>query len=410
MDHHFHKTKKMLKNQSGFSLIEMAIFLAIFGLAIASIASFYNLYIQKKSYSDTNNNYYIVTVALKEFVSRNGRFPCPADPALPITSPNSGVEMRIPVGATHQCVSGVAAMPAASGGASRVAGTRHVGLDLNPASDPVAIGMLPYKTLGLSYKEAYDGWHNSYTYMISEYLTGVFPFVTGWKSVSADPLSGWGVIREFNYNPATNTDINVRPNVPFAIISHGPDGKGAYTKQGVLAAACGNDRDSENCNNDAIVLVNTGLGGVDSAVNEVKTASTIRPGRFDFYDDAMVELDISIESDKWLYGAQDKMSSKAQRVGIGLKNPNTELEVAGNIRAEKALSSEFCNQFGSNCFPTRIIAGTGINCNNGVMEGIVSANSSCVTTVDTSDLTTNVSCPIGSYLKGFDAGGNIICM
>jgi prepilin-type N-terminal cleavage/methylation domain-containing protein len=87
----FMAVRKKNKNQ-GFSLIELSIALAVFGLIMGGALSRYESYMKQKDYLTTLGRSASIRVAMERFVTENGRFPCPAGPALSYSDPNAGVE------------------------------------------------------------------------------------------------------------------------------------------------------------------------------------------------------------------------------------------------------------------------------------------------------------------------------
>jgi hypothetical protein len=104
----------------------------------------------------------------------------------------------------------------------------------------VHIGALPHITLKMGATAGEDKWANRYSYAVVESLTNPLTYTTGAGSI---------VIQN-------NGGTNISTIAAFVVISHGPDGKGAYSaKGGNVGKACtatqGKDRD--NClDNDAI--------------------------------------------------------------------------------------------------------------------------------------------------------------
>ncbi len=112
--------------------------------------------------------------AMGRFALQNGRYPCPADPALPEENPNAGVEYcqyNAMAAINAAIVPGPAGAPAtcnAGGGFCRSLGTNGATDDGNS----ILYGSIPYTTLGLPAQ--YDGWNKKFGYAVTEALT-VFP-------------------------------------------------------------------------------------------------------------------------------------------------------------------------------------------------------------------------------------------
>ena len=65
-------------NQSGFTLIEMAIVILILGVGIAAFVPLYNVHLKKERVEATQKHVEMATEAIGHFRSLYGRYPCPA--------------------------------------------------------------------------------------------------------------------------------------------------------------------------------------------------------------------------------------------------------------------------------------------------------------------------------------------
>ncbi len=88
----------------GFTLLEMALVVGIGGLIMAAIASGYRVYLQGQQMRDVNIRLVAINQALNAFAgsSTGNRFPCPADPSIPMTALNAGQEVCSASGAVVQ--------------------------------------------------------------------------------------------------------------------------------------------------------------------------------------------------------------------------------------------------------------------------------------------------------------------
>ncbi len=417
-----HDIKKM-KGISGLTVIELGIFVAVFGLFLSIALNEYSQYIKQKAVNDTKARVSLMQKALSAYVGNLGRLPCPADPTLRPEDINAGVE---------RCVSASENVyPANNGGVIRVRGHRDT--DGINGKDPVLIGSIPYITLGITYKDTIDGWGSKFTYAVSEIMTdaarynddnGVIDKLARHTTLPDNPPLGPGpedgglIYSAF----ATLSDgSEVTRAFLIAIVSHGSDKKGGYNYYGKPNAACDTvtpSLDSENCDNDATFL---------SAEAGTKVYSIVKGTNY--FDDPITVFTISREGEKWSYTSNTSIKNKtAAQVGIG-KNPETMLDVNGNIMVgdvsdpnSKYLANEYCslpedkNSDGDfddpgeqqNCFEPKIIAGSGIKCNGGIMTGIADSSVKCVKTIDATNITIG-GCPPNEYVIGIDAGGNFIC-
>ncbi len=70
------------KNNAGFTLIELTFVILIFGLLIAMFSPLYNLYLKNQAELTTQQNTQLLISEITEFLTVNGRYPCPAPPAV----------------------------------------------------------------------------------------------------------------------------------------------------------------------------------------------------------------------------------------------------------------------------------------------------------------------------------------
>lgn len=144
-----------------------------------------------------------------------GKLPCPADATRSLTDPQLGTEAQ-PPGA---CSGG---MPSAN---------------MIDDDGAVAAGMVPFRALGLPFDRSVDGWSHRLMYAVATPLT-----IPGGKL----PEEGGIAVRDLGGEAR---------NGPFAFVlwSFGPDGHGAYPREGGLRrlkAAFGNPAQRENCDCD----------------------------------------------------------------------------------------------------------------------------------------------------------------
>jgi type II secretory pathway pseudopilin PulG len=176
--------------QRGFTLIQISILLIVASLVLVSILPSTRSNLDRNSATEVKLN--SVLVGLRQFQAVNGRLPCPADAGQPTGGGSYGLE-AVNSGSSGNCSGGT---PAAN---------------YTDATNHVAIGMVPVRTLALSNEYAVDAYGRAITYAVDTNAT-----VCGWPSSS---LSGTISVR----------DNGTTYNTIAALVSHGADGHGAWT-------------------------------------------------------------------------------------------------------------------------------------------------------------------------------------
>jgi hypothetical protein len=213
-------------------------------------------------------------------------------------------------------------------------------------------------------------------------------------------------------------------NAHIVIVSHGPDGAGAFSPEGVLHGPCPTavtpkPADALNCDRAGAFFdpLLTNQGGAGSAAGA-------------FHDDDIIQAITSIPTNIWEYTiSQTGTINTIRRVGIGTddvsrrlnadgskvpidpSNPTAAydtsiaLDVEGTMGATNALTGNLCDNTGSNCFPPKALAGSGyIDCASGqstVMSGVGGAEAKCGVAFPP---VLSKSCPPGQYMTGINAG------
>jgi len=384
---------------AGFSLIELAIALAIIGLILGTTLSLYQGYIRTKAENDTDFRQEIIRTAISRFVAAQGRLPCPARGNLAVTNANSGAE---------QCTTG--------GGVVAYNGLRG-DMDVDGTTDRVLIGYLPYATLNITMMEAYDGWGSGFTYAVSENLTQFAKFNEGQGVIRIREYDEFGTLKTLA-NPRVITDSGqTEDSFMFVVVGHGPDRKGAYNNQGQRPVACsGSGRDVENCNNTNAIFVRSPRNYVS--------------GSADFFDDSFVLSDYVQDEDMWyqpgmqrtadvtpaLQNSANMLLPPEAKVGIGPVQslapsepvpPAERLYVYGSIRADTVEVDKLC-ETGGGCFEPALVGGSSFSCDGGYITGINNGKPICADKVRGAPASfMATSCPSG--VQGYCSSGVVWC-
>jgi prepilin-type N-terminal cleavage/methylation domain-containing protein len=222
---------------AGFTLLEMAMVLAIIGLILGAAISATTVLMKSSKISTTQTKENTIKAALINFIAVNNRLPCPADPTGVLAAP--GVEVINTATTPKSC-------------------NVNTSVTLSTATAPaypVYTGVVPWASLGLTQEGATDAYFHFFTYLVAQTAIQTVPAAQVTKNVPS--ISGLkGAISIYSQGAAgsltlanqinncmsaayvANTNITSPYNpcsAVVALISHGPDGLGAYTTNGAAA-------------------------------------------------------------------------------------------------------------------------------------------------------------------------------
>lgn len=203
------------RRQRGFSILELSIVLVIASLVISFGMNAGQNAMEGADRITTQERMSSIQKALENFVAQNGYLPCPAERDLTSTSASFGTESR----------SGAAC--ATNGDITSV-----------PTASPVIyIGGVPVRTLGLPDAYAADAWSNKYLYAVGMSHVGN---TDSYMNTDGPITIKYGVRTGTNYAITTTRTGTAGAAATYVIVSHGPDGKGAYPLYGAaIGTACG---------------------------------------------------------------------------------------------------------------------------------------------------------------------------
>jgi type II secretory pathway pseudopilin PulG len=179
-------------SRAGFNLIQISILLTVASLVMVAALPSPQSAVKNNATSVVKMN--AILTALRQYQTANATLPCPADPTLPVDSANYGLA-AVNAGATGNCIGGT---PSAAYADS----TNHI-----------AIGMVPFRDLGLSYDYALDAWGRDITYAVD---TNATAFTT--PLCNSPSFAG----------AITVNDYGISHNTVVTLVSHGKDGYGAW--------------------------------------------------------------------------------------------------------------------------------------------------------------------------------------
>ena len=224
----------------GFSLIELSIIITMFSLLMAGILGSQTLNREVTRITAEGTNLTALQKSIQAFYQKNKYLPCPAS------------RTQAPDTATYGTSTDCSLTTAP-------AGTVHVG---TAADDyQLRIGAVPTRTLGIADRLGIDPWGNRITYALMRKLGVDAATYTAYA-----PTATTGYFQIVDGTGAATYGSSTTTIVAYALITHGSDGKGAYTKQGAAGIACSTTSlDKENCNADKKFM--------DAPVNETQGAT-----------------------------------------------------------------------------------------------------------------------------------------
>lgn len=223
-------------NPTGFTLVEMAVVLVIVGLLLGGIMTPLSAQMDQRRISETQKALEEINQALIGFAIVNGRLPCPAPAATPTGAAGAGLEP---------------APPLADGCANNA-------------------GVLPWATLGVNET---DAWGRRYTYKVTQIFTRTIPQTAQLGCIATPQYAAFALCTQgdMTIKTAAVGGNTVSSTIPAVVISHGKNGNGAFTSQGVPQLPAGADADEIN---NQLTPQNVGTGTVGATfVSKTSTAT-----------------------------------------------------------------------------------------------------------------------------------------
>ena len=247
-----------MSRSKGFSLVELAVALAIIALLLAGALIPLSTQVDVRNVADTQRSMESIREAIIGFAQANGRLPCAADGTI-------------------------------------AAGTANAGKELCPNG----FGVVPWATLGVP---EVDGWGRRFSYWVSPIFTdtigttfnNTFPAAQNPPCTAPVPVptqSSFALCSQGSFtvntrNESTHAFTAIGLALPAVIISHGKNGYGAYSVSGmVLVAPAGAD---EIANATHTALATTFFGRIPTP--SVSPCSDAAGPSFCEFDDIVVMI------------------------------------------------------------------------------------------------------------------------
>jgi prepilin-type N-terminal cleavage/methylation domain-containing protein len=415
----------MLRNrtfnkQSGFTLVEMAIVLIIFGMMTSIAMAALKYYTGRQASENTAIALDFNDAGLFTFQATMRRYPCPADPKAQPNDANYGIE---------DCTN-------ASGNIVTVAGRDTNG---DGVGDPVLTGAIPFNTLldmdndplvdmnldndpidsvSDDYIAAYgyDGWGNKLTYSVTAALADP-------NLIFDQDAGAISIVDEQNDNL-----LEIDGTAHYAIISHGQNGVGAYNRNGDLVQPCANGMvapptgpptttvsdETQNCNYN---LNATYLNGIYSEsrnhpYDDYIKYATSKVSTLWSYTQSMMHDNNTPGNPADDYLINRVVNQNGGNVGVGTKNPQEKLHVIGNVQAQQIHANSLCPENGDStlCMPVDTLAGELPNMRCATAgEVVVSIDQNAVKCANPFTSMPAGTCPYGYGMVGISSKTGPIC-
>lgn len=413
------------QKESGFTIVEIAIVLLIFGFIVIAVLSTLGFYNEALKHDRTIDSMNSIQSTLFDHLALLESLPCPANPNLDENDPNYGIA---------DCGAGWMLAPILGRDVDNADG------DNNPATggENILIGAFPFQTLlnndlgveasekikALSGRSSLDGWNHKITYAVTQNLTNPLTYTENGGAIE--------VLDEFN-----NTVLEKPGIAHYILISHGENGRGSYTANGNSVDNCLNSmsnpnlviingNENENCDENDGIFLSALKSDVGNGVDNVSYDDIVRfqvghnpplwKNSGKIKNDNGTPLDPTDDYDMQLI-----TNTNPGNIGIGVETPLEKLHVDGEIQAQKVLAEKLCgvnyvaDSFGNlvpeDCMPAEAIAGElpNMKCSN-PGDVVVSIEENKVHCGPAFAATVFTPCPAGQFMNGISSKHGTICI
>ncbi len=258
----------------------MSIVLILIGIVVGGSITISTASLHNRQIEDTHDKLQAIQTALYNYRVAFNRLPCPADLTLVLADPTTGLPDQ------YFGVEGANPGWAASSPGNCYGGTPHASRwDNISATESAATGMVPTQTLRLPDDYAFDGWGRRFRYVIDTAFTAPGAFTT-------IPFLDSAGVRMYVMNTISVPRTNLTSTAAYTITSFGPDGHGAFPRNGGnTTISAGTDTNPvvnadtlKNCNCSAT----TGAQNTFDSVFIQRAPTTDPNNRLDNFDDVVV--------------------------------------------------------------------------------------------------------------------------
>ena len=387
--------------QSGYTLIQMAIALLVIGIIAGVFLQTYSLYEQTQKMITTQDSVKLAVDKIQIYRQSYGKYPCPSAMNVARTDVNYGTAttyaayIATPVGT---CTNGICIEES----------TRTIAA----VAPRVRVGAIPFRDLQIDEESTFDGYGSRLWYAVTEDMCNLTTF--------DDTKGGINILNERN-----ESQINPPGSAAFLVLSSGPNKVGAYSKMGTQQAPCSGSADIENCRDMSLATQPIVKATYLSSFQTDATAATT-------YDDT-IQYFASATNPLWrreTITSENITNMTTQNVGIGTNTPTSKLTIPqtsvdtatggmaitdttsstiqnGALKADgKVLATKYCDETKTtNCFQPKDIAGNpasgtgGITCPAGQYPVGVKSDGTNAKFECKNDI--GVFCPANQVLTGF---------
>ncbi len=186
-------------NNSGFSLLEMALVIVIISILLGMIISTSKARIDAVKIYETKQKMEIIEAAIDKYVAQYGHLPCPSSLKIATSDVNSGLST---VPTTNTCST----------------------VDALSAGPIYVLGAVPIITLGLNAKDDLDAWDMHFDFIITQDYVSTANYIN-----SASNFGNSYTIR----TRGGGANVAAGQNIAYILISHGENRYGGFNDQGV---------------------------------------------------------------------------------------------------------------------------------------------------------------------------------
>jgi prepilin-type N-terminal cleavage/methylation domain-containing protein len=291
-------------SRRAFSIVELSIVLVISAIIMTNVIILFTENADDARIKETNRKLDRIEQAFTQYLAEYGGLPCP------------GNWSDSPFIATFGVANFVVASPFTCNG---------VGWYANVAQPKLEIGIIPTKTLNIPDEYAFDGWGNRFTYALGnencntsgqQYIAGIYPDL-------ANPT-----YNAINFSTSTCDLLTIKTasagttisNASILIMSHGPNGHGAYSYDGSVRINIGGTLSTDEVWNAQL----TAAGATQQNIGVFVQKAPILQAGSTYFDDivryktkAQLIQEANVLSNAALYG------SELCDVVAGWTSPNT---------------------------------------------------------------------------------------